>query len=63
VILSLPCFVYVGAFAGEAIALGDDPSLNHKRGTILKGMPRLLTSNLTNRNVLTLAGFPPPAAM
>jgi type IV secretory pathway TraG/TraD family ATPase VirD4 len=58
VILSLPCFVYVGAFAGEAIALGDDPSLNHKRGTILKGMPRLLNQNVTNRNTLTLAGFP-----
>jgi type IV secretory pathway TraG/TraD family ATPase VirD4 len=58
VILSLPCFVYVGAFAGEAIALGDHPSLNHKRGTILTKPSQSLARNPVNRNTLTLAGFP-----
>jgi type IV secretory pathway TraG/TraD family ATPase VirD4 len=57
-VLGLPCFWFLGLNGGKGIALNGDTSVNHQRGTILKGMPRLLNPNVTNRNTLTVAGFP-----
>ena len=57
-VLGLPCLWFLGLNGGKGIALNGDTSPNHQRGTILKGMPRLLNQNVTSRKTLTLAGFP-----